>query len=169
MKKIMASLYELSSDYAALLAQLDFTETDEEAEAVWAQIDALNDDITWKAEAYARILRNKQAEANAYKAEKTRLAERQKAAENVVERLKKRMLASMQQMNVKSIQTGIGKWSKQLNQASCQVLDESMVPEAYRVPQPDKIDCAGILKWFRETGEILPGVEIAQSEGVRFR
>lgn len=165
----MATLYKLTDEYAALMARLEAATDDAEAEAVWSELDALADNVVEKAEAYARIMRNKQAEADGYKAEKERLAANQKAAENVVERLKARLLESMQRMGLKDIQTSIGKWRVQMNPASCQVLDEADVPAEFHIPQPDKIDKSGILRHFKDTGEILPGVEIAQNAGICFR
>lgn len=165
----MAALYKLADEYAVMMARLEAAGDDAEAEAVWSELDALADNVVEKAEAYARIMRNKQAEADGYKAEKERLAANQKAAENVVERLKARLLDSMQRMSLTDIQTSIGKWCIQMNPYSCQVIDEAEVPAEFHIPQPDKIDKAGILRQFRATGEILPGVEIAQSMGIRFR
>ena len=165
----MATLYKLTDEYTDLLARLEAAEDEAETEAVWQEMDALEDDIVEKAEAYARIMRNKQAEVEAFKAEKERLASCQKAAENVVERLKARLLSSMQRMHLTDIQTGIGKWRVQMNPYSCQIIDEADVPAEFHIPQPDKIDKAAILRQFNATGELLPGVEIAQTAGIRFR
>lgn len=165
----MASLYTLTDEYQDLLIQLEQAETDEEAESIWAALDSIGGDIANKAEAYAKIMKIKQAEAAAFKAEKDRLAASQKAAETVVERLKSMLMDSMLRLNVTDIQTGIGKWKIQLNPVSCTVVDESQVPEEFRIPQPDKIDRAGITKHFKATGELIPGVEMKQEPGLRFR
>lgn len=165
----MAALYELTESYVEALALLDAAETEDEEAAAWAALDAIEGDITDKAEAYARIIQTKQAEARAFAAEKTRLMACQRAAEGAVEGLKARLLESMQRLGVRDIQTGIGKWRVQLNPPRCEVTDADAVPEAYRIPQPDAIDRAGILKHYRATGELLPGVEITQAEGLRFR
>lgn len=165
----MAALYEIEARYADLLTALDCAETEEEAEALWSQLDAMEADVKDRAEAYARIVRSKQAEAESYKAEAQRLARRQKAAENTAERLKARLLDCMQRLDLKDVQTSIGKWRIQMNPASCQVLDEAQVPEEFHVKQPDKIDKTAILKHWKYTGELLPGVEITQTAGLRFR
>lgn len=165
----MATMYKVSEEYAELLSALEFSETEEEAAEIWEKLVALEGDIVDKADTYARIIRNKQAEAEGFKAEKQRLEKCQKAAENVVERLKQILLNSMQLIDVKSIQTGIGKWNIQMNPPKCDVKNEDAVPDEFHIPQPDKIDKAGILKHFRATGEILPGVEITQSAGIRFK
>lgn len=165
----MATLYELTDEYLAALSALDAAETDEEEAAAWAALDGIEGDITDKAEAYAKILQIKQAEARAFAAEKTRLMACQRAAENAVEGLKARLLDSMQRLGIRDIQTGIGKWRIQLNPPKCEVTDAGAVPQEYHIPQPDAIDRQGILKHYRATGELLPGVEITQAESLRFR
>lgn len=165
----MATMYMISEEYADLLSALEFAESEEEAAEIWQKLLDLEGDIVDKAEIYARIIRNKQVEAEGFKVEKQRLEKCQKAAENVIERLKQTLLNSMQLIDVNEIQTGIGKWRIQLNPPSCQIMDETEVPAEFRIPQPDKIDRAGILKHYKSTGELLPGVEITQSAGIRFR
>ena len=165
----MATLYELTSEYTRLLDALECAEDDVEAESIWEQIDLLDGDIQQKADAYARMMRVKQAEAEGFKAEKQRLAECQQRAEKTVDRLKTRMLEMMQVLNLTEVSTGIGKWRVQLNPWSCNVWDADGVPMDYHVPQPDKIDKAAILKNFKVTGEIPPGVDIIREPGVRFR
>lgn len=165
----MASLYKLTDKYAELISALECAETEEETAAIWHRLDMMEDDIVDKAEIYARIIRNKQSEAAALKEEKLRLEKRQKAAENISENLKQRLLNSMQRIGVKEIQTGIGKWRIQLNPFHVNVLDESAVPEQFRIPQPDKIDRTALLNHFKETGELLDGVAFVREPGLRFR
>lgn len=165
------TLYEISDDYAAVLDRLDAAETPEEQEALLAELDALDHDLEFKAEAYARIMRNKAAEAEMFKAEKERLARSQKAAEAVRDRMKAGMLATMQRLGISEIRTGIGKWRIQNNPWSCTVLNEHDVPEEFRIPLeiPYKIDKDAIKTRFLETGELIPGVEVTQGMGIRFR
>lgn len=165
----MPNIYELSTEYAALMAEYEMAEDEERRADVWAMIDALQDDIADKAEAYARIMRNMQAEADAYKAEAQRLQKRQKAAENAVEQLKGRLLNAMQAVGANEISTSIGKWRVQMNPWSVTILDDAAVPAEYHIPQPDKIDKAAILKHFKASGELLTGVEMTQTAGLRFR
>jgi len=165
----MPNIYELSTEYAALMAEYEMAEDEERRAEVWAMIDALQDDIADKAEAYARIMRNMQAEADAYKAEAQRLQKRQKAAENAVEQLKGRLLNAMQAVGANEISTTIGKWRVQMNPWSVNILDDAAIPAEYHIPQPDKIDKAAILKHFKASGELLNGVEMTQTAGLRFR
>ena len=164
----MASLYELTAEYADMMARLDAAETDEEVAAIWEELSGMEGEITDKADMYARIMRNKRAEAEMFKAEAKRLTAKAKAAEGVADRLKGMVQDTMIHLGLKDIRTSIGKWRIQRNPASCEVIDPAKVPTEYHIPQPDTIDRAAILKAFRETGEIPDGCDITQSEGIRF-
>jgi len=163
------TLYELSSGYALMLDLYDSAETDEERAEILDRLTEYDGDIAEKAEAYARIMRNKQAEAEAYKAEAERLTGKRKAAEGVVTRLKDAILDSMKLVGATEIGTSIGKWRAQMNPWSVEVTTPDAVPERFVIPQPAKVDRKAILDEFKRTGEIIAGVEIRQSLGVRFR
>lgn len=165
----MANLYELSAEYAALLDRYEMAESDEERDLVIADIESATDDIATKAEAYCRIIKNKEAEAAGFETEAKRLTERKRAAENVVKRLKAALLDSMKLTGQTEIKTSIGKWKLQNNPWSCEVFDWEKVPVEFRTPQPDKIDKKGLVDRWKATGEIIDGVEFRQEQGIRFR
>ena len=162
-------LYELTGAYADLLGMLDECQNSDDEAAILAQIDAVSEDIADKGEAYARIIRNKAAEAAGYEAEIKRLTARKKSAENTVARLKENILYAMGMVGTTEIRTSIGKWRIQKNPASGVVLDESKIPEEFTIPQPPKVVKAAIMQHYTETGEIPEGCDVVQSEGVRFR
>ena len=168
------TLYELTGEYAELMAQYEAAETDEEAEQIWAQIDSLGCDITTKADAYARVMKNKLADAAGYEAEAKRLAKLADREKKQAERLQESIRNAMIQVGVKEIQTSIGSWKTKLNPPGCDVVDINIVPEQFRVPiEPPKvpytIDKAAAKRWHRETGEIIPGLNIEQKVSVTFR
>ena len=165
----MASLYTLTDDYMDLVMRLDEAQTEDEAAAIMTELETVSDDLGVKAEAYAKIRQNKLAEAEMYKTESQRLAQKQKAAERVATYLTERIMDSMKRLGLTDIETRIGKWHMQTNPWSCQIFDEAEVPAEFHIPQPDKIDKAAILKWFKETGEIVPGVDVMRTQGVRFK
>lgn len=164
----MASLYELSASYAALINMYDEAETEEKRETIVRMLLSGEEAIADKAEAYARIMRNKQAEAKALKAEADRLTAKRRAAEAVIERLKTALLNAMKLTNTDVIPTTIGKFRKQANPWSVEVIDVDKVPKKYHIAQPDKIDKNGLLDNFKATGEIVDGVEFKQEQGIRF-
>lgn len=165
----MASLYDISASYASLIDSYDNAESDEERQEIIELMIYYQDSIQDKAEAYARIMRNKQAEVDALKAEVERLTEKRKAAENVIDRLKAALLDTMTVTNTDSIQTSIGKWRKQANPWACEVINADCIPEQYHIKQPDKIDKRALLDMFKNTGEIIDGVVFNQTIGIRFR
>ena len=165
----MATLYELSAGYASLLDMYDMAETEDERAEVLDMLAGADGDIAEKAEAYARIMKNKQAEADAFKAEADRLTQKRRAAEAVVERMKGAIATAMMMTGAKEIGTTIGKWRLQDNPWSCEVLDVNAVPEEWHIKVEDKIDRAGLVRHFKETGELIDGVEFRRSTGARFR
>ena len=165
----MATLYELSAGYASLLDMYDQAETEDERAEILDMLAGAEGDITEKAEAYARIMKNKQAEADAFKAEADRLTQKRRAAEAVVDRLKDAIGTAMQITGAKEIGTTIGKWRLQDNPWSCEVLDVNAVPEEWHIKMEDRIDRAGLVRHFKETGEVIDGVEFRRSTGARFR
>lgn len=165
----MATMFELTSQYAALMDRYDMAADDAERAEAIEMLDEINDSIADKAEAYARIMRNKKGEAEMYKAEAKRLEQCAKAAENVVENLKARLLDAMRIADATEINTTIGRWRVQMNPMSCEVVDASKVPMEYHIPQEDKIDRKGLLDHYKKTGEVFDGVEYKQEPGLRFR
>ena len=162
-------LYELTGAWAVAVDAYEAAEDDEAREAALEVLEELESDITGKAEAYARIMKNLQADADGYKTEIDRLTKKKRASEAAVERLKARLLEGMRQVGAEKIQTGICAWRIQDNPWTCEVLDAEAVPQEWREPQPDRIDRRGLVEHFKATGEILPGVEFKRTAGLRFR
>lgn len=166
----MKNLYDLTSDYIQLYEMLEAgAETPEDEEAILTAIEETGANLADKADAYARMIKNLTAEAEAYEAEEKRLSAHKKACKNGVERLKANMLLTMQTLGADKLKTSIGTWSVQKNPFSCEVLDASKVPARFLTYQEPTVDKKAILAAFKETGEVFDGVDIRQTEGVRFR
>lgn len=163
----MASLYAMKQEYLDLLGQLE--EAPEDAEQILGQIEALQEDVGDKAEAYARIIQGKEREAEMYDAEIRRLQLLKSRALGVVDRLKGNLLDAMLSVDASEIRTSIGKWKLRTNPASVRVLDDRQIPPEYLTPQPPKVDKRAILKAFSEDGEIIPGTEIVKGKRVEFK
>lgn len=171
----MARLYELTDEYAGLVAMFEDCETEEEAAHIAELINAVTDDIAEKAEAYARIRQNLnaqaaelEAQANIFKAESDRLKAKATAAKNHVKRLNEHLLFAMNIAGMKELRTSIGKFYPQTT-TSVEVIDAWAVPAQFVTPQDPKVDRMAIQRAFKETGEIFEGVEIKRTEGLRFR
>lgn len=165
----MGKLYELTEAYVDLLAMLEDCTTDAERDSIFEEINALDGAIADKGEAYARMMRNAQADADAYEKEIKRLQAKKKAADNMIERLKNNIIFAMGIAGATELNTSIGKWRIQQNPPSVKILDPEEVPEEFALPQPPKISNALILAHWKETGEIPDGCDIVRNDGVRFR
>jgi hypothetical protein len=165
----MASLYELSAEYAGFLDAYDNASCDDEAQEILQSLVDIHGAIEEKADAYARVIRNKSAEAKAFRDEANRLLAKASAGESLVNRLKKAMLENMTITGQKKIPTSIGAWRTQMNPMSCDVTDPDKVPERFHVKQPDKIDKAAMIREHKATGETFDGAEFKQEMGVRFQ
>ena len=168
-------MYQLTEQYADLVAMLDDCENDEQAMEILAQINEVTDDITAKAENYAYIRMNLKAEAEElaakaaiFKAEADRLAAKAKSKENNIKRLNEHLLFAMELAGMKQIPTSIGKFYTQ-ETTTIDVLDAWKVPAEFTTPQPPKVDKNAIKKAFKENGELPFGCEIKIQSGVRFR
>lgn len=165
----MANLYDLSAGYEMLLNMYDAAESDEERENITAMLIDTGTEIEDRAEAYAKLIRMKDAEKEAFNAEANRLRARAKAAENLVNRLKAALLDSMKLTGMEKIETSIGSWRVQTNDWTCDVIDWTKVPMEFREPQPDKVDKVGLKKRFKQTGELIDGCEFRKEQSIRFR
>lgn len=163
------TLYELTGEYKRLMDDYEVAETDEERERILHELLSVETDTVTKCETIAKIIKDKEAARDAKKAEAKRLTDSAKIDDNTIDRLKGYVLDTMQELDLKDIQTAIGKWRIQKNPASCTILNDAEVPEEFHIHQPDKFDKRAILDHFKQTGEILPGTEISQSMGIRFR
>ena len=164
------NIYELTAEYARLKQVLEhgLESAEDEAEVLDA-LNAVQDSFTEKAEGYARIRNNMLAEADASRAEEKRLAANRRAIENGIERLERNIFESMKATGQASVKTTIGAWKVQKNPWSVTVQDIAKIPARFLIEQPPTVDKRAMLDEFKQSGEIFDGVQIAQTEGLRFR
>lgn len=163
------TLYELTAEYAAIMAALEAETEEEYQEELLADLAALNEDIAQKGEGYARVIRNMEAEADGLAAEIKRLQAMKKRREDAIERMKAGLLEAMRTAGADKLQTSIGKWSRRLNPPSVDILDAAKVPEKYLVYKDPDVDKRAILQIYKSEGEIIPGTKIVRKESVSFR
>jgi len=165
----MASLYELSAEYAGFLDAYANAQNEDEAAEILQSLVDIHGELSEKAENYVKVIKNVQSDVDGYKAEAKRLSAKAKAGENLIERLKNAMLDAMKLTDTPTIQTSIGKWRLQPNPYKCVVTDWTKIPMEFREPQPDKVDNAGLIKHYKATGEVFDGCEVTREMGVRFQ
>ena len=164
----MATLYEILGQYADAVTAIDMAESEEEEQDAWAALEQIGDDLGHKADAYARIVRNMEADAKALRDEEKRLAEIRRHKENAVERMKDAIMQAMIATGQKRLDTGIGRWMLRAT-PHVEITDAGAVPREFQVIQAPKINKADILAAWRRDGELIPGTEIVECESVSFR
>lgn len=170
----MSTLYELTGEYAGLLAQLDVAETDEEAERIWNTIDGLQMDISAKAEAYARMIKIREAEAEAFQKEADRLTALHDKAQAQADKMRESIRTAMIACETDTIPTTIGTWKTSLNPVKCDVVDIKKVPMTYlkKIEPPEfpfTVDKKKANAHFKATGEIIPGLNHHRDISVTFK
>ena len=159
----MASLYELTLDAQMLMELLESGEIDEQTFA-----DTLESlDVDSKIENVCKVIRMLEADAEAYKKEKDRMAQRQKTVENGIQRLKNSLLDYLSATEQKSVKTGIFDVSMRTAD-KLNIVDDKSIPCVYLIEQEPKIDVAGIKKAIKD-GEIIAGAELVKSPYVTIR
>lgn len=165
----MATLYELTTEYMELLAMLEDPDVDEDLIA--DTLEGIDGELEVKADGYARVMRQMDADAKAIKAEEERLANRRKSLENRAANLKSRLQQMMEITGKVKFKTELFSFGIQKNPAAV-VIDEQYIeniPEEYLIRQDPKIDRAK-LKEDLKAGKDLDGIaHLEQTESLRIR
>lgn len=157
-------LYELAQNYAQLLEMAD----DMESDALVDTLEALQGEIEEKAENIAKLIKNLEADAKIIKEEEQRLAERRRAIEAKVERLKAYLQEQLEVAGLQKVKRPTITVAIQANPPSVEIADEKLISSEFMIPQPAKIDKKAILERLKN-GEIIPGCSLKQTKGVRIR
>lgn len=145
------NLYELTAVYQRLQNQI---EQGEDVEGILAVI---GDELEAKADGYARVIRNMEAQASAFKEEEKRIAENRKRLENGIERLKQNLFESMKATGKEKFKTELFSFSIQKNGGKIPVIvdvkDTSELPdELVKIIETPDLDA--IRKYIEETGDL---------------
>ena len=159
----MASIYEMTAQGRALYELLQADEIDEQTFA--DTLEAMG--AAEKVEAYCKVIKQLQSDAEMYKGEIDRLTARKKTAENGVERMKAALLMFLQQTGQDKVKAGTFSVYTATTQV-VQINDEKALPCFYLVEQPPKVDKIGIKKALKD-GETVAGAELVNNTGVRIK
>ena len=153
-------LYELSQEYQQVLDFLEDAESDLTDEE-WAELLQIEDDFRSKVEAIGKFVRSLEADAEAIKAERKRLADRQGTLTRKGEWLKHYLLQALCSMGTKKVKGQLLTVSVRKAPVSCEVLDADKVPAGFKHEITEvKVDRNAINACFKATGEVLPGVRM---------
>lgn len=162
----MATIYELTEAYRQLLELAEDQYTDQVVLA--DTMEALDGEIEAKADGYAKVIAELNAKANMIKQEEDRLADRRKAIENNVGRIKERLEKSMIALDKRKIKTDLFSFNIQKNPPSLIIDKMDDVPDEFLIPQPSKVDNAAVKKALKD-GEKFGWCHLTQTESLRIR
>lgn len=163
---MIMTLYEINQDILNCIATEDGTTVNvETGEVVDSEkLDALHMEFNDKVRNIACFIKNLKAEAKALKEEKEALYARQKVAENKADQLTDYLKRILDGKKMKGTEYEITyRKSKAVN-----VVDESQIPEGYRIPQPDKLDKKAIMDAFKHDCDV-PGAELVTRQNMQIK
>lgn len=144
------NLYELTATYQRLQNEI---ENGEDYDGILAVI---GDEIEDKADGYARVIRNMEAQATAFKEEEKRIADKRKRLEAGVEKLKQNLFDSMKKTGKEKFKTDLFSFSIQKNGGADPVIvdvETDDLPDDL-VQITEKPDLKAIAAYIKETGDL---------------
>ena len=133
------TLYELTNDWLQLMIML---EEGADEDVINDTLEGLDYEIEQKADGYARVIRNMEADIAGLKTEIDRMTNRKKVLENNITRLKVNLQNSMEITGKTKFKTDLFSFNVQANPAAV-IMDEQYlenIPEEYLIPQEPKLD-----------------------------
>lgn len=162
------SLYEMSDQYQFLIHDLYDPETGVVDENALEKLNSLQDSIENKCINITKLFKSIELTQDMIKAEKDRLAQREKAFKNQVARLKEYLQTNMERCEIKKIECPEFTIGLQKNPPAVEVLSEDEVPHDYDKCPKRELDISKI-KEDLQNGVVIPGVRLVQRNSVRIR
>lgn len=157
----MQSLYELTNDLKEFESLLDVAVDEAQEEQIKEFKNRLEKEIETKAENIIKLIKNKEAIREARKSEIKALQEMNARDEKQIENLKKYTKECIEALGKKRIETVLGNLTVRKAQPVVKVLDATKLPEEYLIRKTTtNADKVKIKEHFKDTGEILDGIEI---------
>ena len=160
------TLYELTGEYLTLLEMAEDEAIDQDT--LMDTMEAIGGELEDKADGYAKIISQLAGDAESIKKQIERLTAMKDRIEGNIVAMKKSLEASMIATGKKKFKTQLFSFNIQRNAPSLDLLDENMVPDMFRIPQPDKIDRRKALNFIKDNGPTAWG-KLKESESLRIR
>lgn len=157
------NLYEMTVAANALYEMLCNNEID--AQTITDTLDAMGAEE--KLESYCKVIRQLESDAEALKAEKARIADKQKTVENSVARMKLAVQEFLKAKGVQKENAGIFKVALSTSK-SVEIIDPTAIPTEYIEPAKVEFEKSAIRKVLM-AGETVPGAELKINEGVQIK
>lgn len=159
------NLFELTENYVKFFTEFD--NADEITDEMQEMANNLNIAIEEKSDNYVKMIKNLDADVEAYKNQEKIFNKKRKTAENKIAWLKKNLQASMELQGRKKVETELFTISIQKNTPSLDIASEDNIgDEYYKIERT--LNKKDLLKDIKE-GLIIDGVGIKQTESLRIR
>lgn len=163
------TIYEITNDYLQLMQMMEDPELDPQTLA--DTMEGIEGELEDKADNYARVMKNMEADLNGIKAEIDRLSTRKKTIENNIKRMKEALQFSMETTGKTKFKTELFSFGIRKN-APAVVMDEPYienVPERFLKYSDPTINRSAI-KEAIQNGEDLEGLaHLEQSSSLSIR
>ena len=166
----MSTLYELTGQMQALLALMEDPDTD--PQIIEDSLEAVSGEIEYKADCYARVMAELEAQKAAVKVEKDRLAALESSLGKNIDRMKESLKTSMIATGKTKFKTDLFSFNIQKNPPRVVIDDPDRIPEGFLIPQPPKVDTASIKESLKsiDAGPMWEGIcHLEQGESLRIR
>lgn len=157
------NLYEMTENARALYEMLSEGEIDEKT--FTDTLEGMG--VDEKLESYCKVIKQLEADAEAYKTEKDRLYKKQKSAENSISRMKSAMIDFMKSTDTTKKKAGVFTVALATSKA-VSITDESKIPARFLIEQEPKIDKSSIRAELMAGSEI-EGCVLSENVGVRIK
>ena len=160
------SLYQITNAFPQLIANEEIT--DEDKAKIKEELTLL---LQQKSQNIIGYSKNLELTIEAMKNEEKRISEQRKVLENRVLKYKKYVKECMEKNGITKIETTLGTISIAKNPISVEIVNEDEIPSEYKQDVvTTKVDKKAIADNFRDTGEIIPGVNInTQNTSLRIK
>lgn len=162
----MATLYELSTNFMQVLEMAQDPSID--PQTIADTLEAIEGEIEYKADGYAKVIKELEADSNKLTSEIERLTERKKSLQNNIANMKQSLTLAMQTTGKTKFKTDLFSFNVQKNPPSLKIDDDTKIPKEFYIPQEPKLDTSAI-KELLKNGAVLDYAHLEQGEGVRIR
>lgn len=110
-------------------------------------------------------IRNSELLIEAMKTEEKRIADLRKNGENRIDKFKQYVKENMERLGLNKIPTELGTLSISKNPISVEIENEEEIPERFKQEiVTTKIDKTMLKNYFKDTGEVIPGVKFIDNK-----
>jgi len=158
----MAKLYKLTEQYQTIEGMLDQEIEYISQDEIKETLANIKDDIEEKVCSIGKLVLELRSDIESVKVEEDRLAKRLSGFTSKMEWLKNYLLVEMQSTNTLKVKKDVISVAVRDNPPSAELVDIEQVPEQYVRVIPERLepDKKAIIEHFKETGELISGVNI---------